>query len=173
MISIKSELVGSWKLLSYIEITTDGTDSFFPLGNDVSGILIYSADGYMSVMISGSGNPVGAKKPNAEASSGRSKPQSSAQPHFLAFSGTYRVDNRNATVVHNVYKSLSSNLEGKDVERRIDFEGDILYLKSTRPVFSNGKMVNSYMTWRRMERQELTKTDAKVVKFGSKKMEVV
>lgn len=95
------------------------------------------------------------------------------QPRFLAFSGTYRVDNRNATVVHNVFKALTSNLEGKDVERRIDFEGDILYLKSTRPVFSNGKMVNSYMTWQRLERQELTNTDAKIVNFGAKKKEVV
>ena len=38
--------------------------------------------------------------------------------------------------------------------RKIDFEGDILYLKSTEPILSNGIYVNSYMTWQRMERSE-------------------
>lgn len=152
MTSIKNELIGSWKLLSYIEITTDGADSFFPLSNKASGILIYSADGYMSVMISGMTHP-NEKQNKTEYTSLRTFANQKSE--FLAFSGTYTVDNRNATVTHNVFKALSSKLEGKDVERRIDFEGDILYLKSIRPVFSNGKLVNSYMTWQRLEHQDV------------------
>src|SRR5687767_10319147 len=41
-------VVGTWKLVSYETQTADGARTF-PLGQDVSGIAIYSADGHVSI----------------------------------------------------------------------------------------------------------------------------
>ena len=54
MTTLKNELVGTWQLLSYIEVPISGTDSRFPMGQSPKGLLIYGADGYMSVQISDS-----------------------------------------------------------------------------------------------------------------------
>ncbi|MFD2599118.1 lipocalin-like domain-containing protein [Sphingobacterium corticis] len=166
MTSIKNELTGSWKLLSYIEISTDGADSFFPLGNTPNGLLIYSADGYMSVQINGSDEK---QETLLEDSA---KYADINYRNFLVFSGTYYTDNVQATVVHDVITSVTPSLVGKTVERDVTFEADILYLKSTRPIFSHGKMVNSYMTWQRVEKFELTQRKERAVKLRNSKVKI-
>ena len=167
MTSIKNELTGAWKLLSYIEISTDGADSFFPLGNTPNGILIYSADGYMSVQIAGTDD----KKETLLADS--AKYQDINYRNFLVFSGAYHTDNRQATVVHEVITSVTPSLIGKTVERDVTFEADILYLKSTRPILSHGKMVNSYMTWQRMDKPEVSPRKEHSLNIAKRKINIL
>ncbi|MCL7986869.1 lipocalin-like domain-containing protein [Sphingobacterium sp. lm-10] len=167
MTSIKNELTGAWKLLSYIEISTDGADSFFPLGNTPNGILIYSADGYMSVQIAGTDD----KEETLLADS--AKYLDINYRNFLVFSGSYHTDNRQATVVHEVITSVTPALIGKTVERDVTFEADILYLKSTRPILSHGKMVNSYMTWQRMEKPELIQRKDHSLNIAKRKINIL
>src|SRR5690606_32966287 len=55
MTSIKNELIGSWKHLSFIEHHIVRDYSILLLGKNPYGILMYSSDGYMAVQISKEG----------------------------------------------------------------------------------------------------------------------
>ena len=167
MTSIKNELTGAWKLLSYIEISTNGADTFFPLGNNPNGILIYAADGYMSVQISGTDDKDESLLEDSV------KYSNINYRNFLFFSGSYYIDNRQATVIHDVITSVTPALIGKTVERDVTFEADILYLKSTRPILSNGKMVNSYMTWQRMDKPDLSHRKDRLADRTSHKISIL
>lgn len=168
MATLKNELVGSWELLSYIEISADGSDSFFPLGNSPKGTLIYAIDGYMSVQIVGHVDPsVKGISTNGLVANGGSR-----LPLHLIFSGPYHVDNDQAVVIHHITHSLNPALIDKDVERTVTFDADILYLKSVRPVLSSGKLVNSYMTWRRLAKFGVNQRSSFMMKFGSKRIKM-
>ena len=149
MTSLKNELVGTWSLLSYIEVPIGGEDSLFPMGKAPYGVLMYSADGYMSVQIAKNDRLL--YKSNDKLMATHEEMVSSLQG-YMAFSGRYKVDNNNAIVSYIIKSSLYPNWKNQVQRRKIDFEGDILYLKSTEPILSNGAYVNSYMTWKRVDR---------------------
>lgn len=149
MTSLKNELVGTWKLLSYIEVPIDGNDSLFPMGKKPYGILMYSAEGYMAVQVAKAERML--YKSNDKMMATGEEMVSSLQG-YIAFSGRYSVDNNNALVSYSIQSSLFPNWTHQLQHRKIDFEGDVLYLKSTEPILSNGVYVNSYMTWQRVGR---------------------
>lgn len=153
MTTLKNELVGTWKLLSYIEVPINGTDSKFPMGQSPKGLLIYGADGYMSVQISDSERDNFSSEDRYLANDEEIQSQIKG---FIALAGSYKIDNTNATVQYSITTSSFPNWEGQFQERKIDFEGDILYLKSVTPILSNGIEVNSYMTWKRIEKEEFS-----------------
>ena len=147
MNTLKDELVGAWKLLSYIEVPIGGIDSLFPLGKSPRGLLIYTVDGYMSVQIAKEGRlPFHSNdklNPDFEE-------MKDAVQGYLAFTGKYKVDNKQAIVHYVVSHSLYPNWDHSTMSRHVNFEGDVLYMKSIEPSLSNGQLVNSYMTWQRM-----------------------
>ncbi|MFD1770002.1 lipocalin-like domain-containing protein [Sphingobacterium suaedae] len=149
MTSLKNELVGTWKLLSYIEVPIGGEDSLFPMGKTPFGVLMYSPDGFMSVQISKEERLL--YQSNDKMMATQEEMVSSLQG-YIAFCGKYKVDNNNAIVNYIIKSSLYPNWKNQVQRRKIDFEGDILYLKSTEPILSNGAYVNSYMTWKRIDR---------------------
>ena len=150
MTSLKNELIGSWKLLSYIEVPIEGEDSLFPMGKNPYGILLYSADGYMSVQIAKDERLFFESNDKLIATPAE---MSSALAGYIAFAGRFKIDNNNAIVSYMIKTSLFPNWKNTVQHRKVDFEGDnILYLKSTEPILSNRRFVNSYMTWERMDR---------------------
>lgn len=149
MTSLKNELIGTWKLLSYIEVPIDGDDSLFPMGQNPYGVLMYSPEGYMSVQISKEGRMC--YKSNDKMMATQEEMVSSLQG-YIAFCGKYKVDNNNAVVSYSIESSLFPNWKDQLQHRKIDFDGDVLYLKSTEPILSKGVYVNSYMTWQRVDR---------------------
>ncbi|KGE12803.1 lipocalin-like domain-containing protein [Sphingobacterium deserti] len=149
MTSLKNELVGTWKLLSYIEVPIAGDDSLFPMGKTPYGLLMYTTDGYMSVQISKENRLPYKSEDKVLASH---EEMVSSLQGYIAFCGKFKVDNSTAIVTYTVESSLFPNWKNKIQRRKIDFEGDILYLKSTEPVLSNGVYVNSYMTWQKTDR---------------------
>lgn len=149
MTSLKNELIGTWKLLSYIEVPLDGDDSLFPMGQNPYGILMYSPEGYMAVQISKEERML--YKSNDKMMATQEEMVSSLQG-YIAFCGKYQIDNNRAVVSYSVQSSLFPNWKDQLQHRKIDFDGDVLYLKSTEPILSNGVYVNSYMTWRRIDR---------------------
>ena len=88
---------------------------------------------------------------------------------FIALAGSYKVDNSNAVVQYSIRTSSFPNWEGEVQERKIDFEGDILYLKSVSPILSDGVEVNSYMTWRRIEKEEFSSRRDMFMEITSKR----
>lgn len=147
MASIKNEIIGSWKLLSYIEVPIDGIDSNFPVGKCPKGILIYSPDGYMSVQITADSSQFFVSEDRMIASNEELRNRLRS---YIAFSGRYLVDNDAACVIYHIETSLFPNWEDSKVVRKLDFENDVLYQKTLEPISSNGQLVHAYMTWQKV-----------------------
>lgn len=152
MPSIKNEIIGSWKLLSYIEVPINGTDSYFPVGKSPKGILIFNPDGYMSVQISSNDFQDFESEDRMIASDEEFRHRLHT---YIAFSGRYLVDNDEACVIYHIETSLFPNWMGKKQRRKLDFESDVLYQKTTEPIMSNGVLVHAYMTWQRIDRNAI------------------
>ncbi|GAA4137031.1 hypothetical protein GCM10022216_12700 [Sphingobacterium kyonggiense] len=166
MTTLKNELIGTWLLLSYIEVPVNGNDSNFPMGKSPKGSLIYGPDGHMSVQISSS------ERCNFSSNDrylANDEELISCVKGFIAFAGSYQIDNSTATVQYSIHTSSYPNWEGQMQERKIDFEGDILYLKSTEPILSNGQYVNSYMTWQRVEKVEMQSRRDRFINYSNQK----
>ncbi|OYD47579.1 hypothetical protein CHU00_01535 [Sphingobacterium cellulitidis] len=167
MTTLKNELVGTWQLLSYIEVPIKGADSKFPMGQSPKGLLMYGADGFMSVQISNADRNSYVSQDRYLANADEIQEQVKG---FIAFAGSYKIDNTNAIVQYSITTSSFPNWEGQFQERKIDFEGDILYLKSVEPILSDGIMVNSYMTWQRIEKAEFVSRREKFIEITASKM---
>src|SRR5438874_9011883 len=48
---LRDQLIGAWKLVSYEEKPVDGSPTVHPLGEDASGIIMYTPDGWMSAQL--------------------------------------------------------------------------------------------------------------------------
>jgi len=144
--SLKNEIIGTWKLLSYIEVPVGGEEYLFPIGTTPKGMLIFSPDGYMSVQISVK-NPI--KYDSDDRFSATDKKIAARSKQYIAFTGKYTTDNVLSHVIYHIETALNPNWEGVKQVRKLDFEGDILYQKSLEPISSNGQMVHAYMTWQR------------------------
>jgi hypothetical protein len=48
---LRDQLIGAWKLVSYVEEPVDGSKPFYPLGEQPHGIIMYTPDGYMSAQL--------------------------------------------------------------------------------------------------------------------------
>jgi hypothetical protein len=45
---LRDQLIGAWKLVSYVEEPGAGSAPFHPMGERPKGIIMYTPDGYMS-----------------------------------------------------------------------------------------------------------------------------
>jgi hypothetical protein len=52
---LRTNVIGAWKLQSYESRSIDGSNVTYPLGVDAEGIIMYTADGYMSAQLMRSG----------------------------------------------------------------------------------------------------------------------
>src|SRR5215208_5534923 len=55
--SLQESILGAWTLSSYVIADISGENREYLLGEEARGLLIYSADGFMSVQISRPGRP--------------------------------------------------------------------------------------------------------------------
>lgn len=149
MYSLKNQLIGSWILRSYIEVQVGGEESIFPFGNRPEGLLIYTADGCMSLQIASAerqdyqdGDRFLAKQDEFIANA----------LSFIAYTGNYEIQPDNRTLIHHMKISSFPNWQGRAVKRFVEVDHDFLYLKTVDPVLSNGIWVNSYMTWQKLSK---------------------
>jgi Lipocalin-like domain len=49
--TLRDQLIGAWKLVSYVEKPIDGSPPFHPMGAPPRGIILYTPDGYMSAQL--------------------------------------------------------------------------------------------------------------------------
>ncbi|MBV8166087.1 MAG: lipocalin-like domain-containing protein [Alphaproteobacteria bacterium] len=54
---LREKLIGAWMLESYAEYPVDRSAPFYPLGEDAKGLILYTADGYMSAQVLRVGRP--------------------------------------------------------------------------------------------------------------------
>ena len=135
-------LVGAWRLRRF-EATTADEEPTYPLGENATGYLIYTADGHMSAtLMRAERMPFGSDDIRA----GTAEERVRAYEDFIAYAGRYEV--REGAVVHHVELALFPNWIGSEQLRYVELDGDTLTI-TTPPV---GRYAKSRLIWERARR---------------------
>ena len=145
--SLREELLGAWKLVSFEERPVDGSASEYPMTEEPMGLLLYTADGYVSAQLMRPG-----RKPleSDEWFRGSDEEFREEASGYVAYSGEFHVDEATRSLTHSMFVSLFPNWLGQTQPRAVRVEGDDLYLGSVTPGLSGGRMVMAYLHWRRV-----------------------
>jgi hypothetical protein len=135
------ELIGNWSLISYITEAPDGTRGK-PYG-DAVGRLSYDASGNMSGQVMRPG-----RAPVIHGESGVADVRA-AYAGYIAYFGSYEVNDARDTVVHHVQGALNPGWVGGSQVRRMRFDGDRLVLSTD--VKKGSSMIRHTLTWQRLD----------------------
>jgi hypothetical protein len=131
-------LAGTWELVDFVSRAPDGAVSR-PFGTAI-GRLMYDAHGHMAGQIMQPDRAAVGRDDDAAARA--------AFDGYIAYYGTYVVDDARAVVTHRVTGSLNPAIVGTEQVRRMRADGDRLVLEAdfrTR----QGTIVQT-LTWRRI-----------------------
>jgi hypothetical protein len=139
-------LLGTWRLVSY-----EGRDSSgkvqYPLGEHVTGLLVYDATGNVSAHIMRTDRPLFAEQDSRRGTD--SEVRAAFEGHVSYF-GTYVIDRQKQTVTHRVIGASFPNWIGSEQLRYYRFEGPRLLL-STPPIIVNGQSLEFVLIWERLQ----------------------
>lgn len=119
-------------------------------GRNASGITLYTPDGWVSAQLMSGGRQHLALGDWFRGTVEEYRQEAST---YIAYSGSFFVDEEQKTVTHAMFMSLFPNWTELTQTRVIKLEGDTLHLSTQVPILSGGKRVMSYLEWRRAERQ--------------------
>ena len=145
--AVRQRLLGAWLLHRWAIEFSDGRAASLPFGAGASGLIIYTADGWMNASIARAARPV------LSAPSVRQAPaaeQCAAFESYFNYGGpfTLRLIDGAPHVVHSVRFSLNPNMVGSEQVRRIRFDGaDRLTLSADEAV--GGVVRQHRLEWRR------------------------
>ena len=144
--SLRDQLIGAWKLVSYVEEPIDGSPPSYPFGEDAQGILMYTPDGFMSAQLSRTDRASFASDDYY-----KSAPEEFARAasSYFAYTGPFDVDEEKQTLTHTMFISLFPNWIGQTQPRLTHIDGDFLIITSEGLVESRGKIVNPCLRWKR------------------------
>lgn len=145
MSELLSKLVGAWTLVDYTTSDLDGARVDRPLGPGARGVLVYTADGHMSVQIASLGRALYAAD---ELHGGTSAERALAAARYLAYAGRFEVGSE-GVVTHLADISLYPNWAGRPIRRRATLRDDLLTLRLVEPITVDGGMRTGRLTWRR------------------------
>jgi hypothetical protein len=119
---LAAQLVGAWALLHW-EIRTPDGRSRLPFGADAGGLLLYSADGWMSAALyRARRTPLAAETPAAASAEARG----AVLDEYLAYGGRWSLHGN--TVTHDVLHAANPALIGTRQLRHARLVGDRLFL---------------------------------------------
>ena len=107
---LRDQLIGAWKLVSYVEKPVDGSAPFHPLGERPLGIIMYTPDGYMSAQLSKPDRPAFASGDWFKGTDDDYKQEAST---YIAYSGPFHVDEEKQHLTHSMFISLFPNWIGQ------------------------------------------------------------
>jgi Lipocalin-like domain len=119
-------LIGAWRLVSF-QVRGPADAIRYPFGPDATGLLIYTANGLMAGQVMRRGRVAFAA---ATITGGTSDELAEAATGYIAYAGTYSVDEATSVVTHHVTMSLFPNLIGTDQRRGVMLDGDRLELSA-------------------------------------------
>jgi hypothetical protein len=144
--SLRDQLIGAWKLVSYVEKPVDGSTPFYPFGEDPKGIIMYTPDGFMSAQLC---RPDRTPFASGDWFKGTPQEYEAEASTYIAYTGPFHVDEEQQTLTHSMFISLFPNWVGQTQPRVVRIEDGMLNLSTASPIMSAGKRVNSYLQWKR------------------------
>jgi hypothetical protein len=137
--------VGTWRLVSSVEVLPDGTSRPYGFGPHAQGYLMYDATGHVCAQVV---NPDRPKWIDPE----HPTPQEvkTAFDGFGGYCGTFTVDEKSHTAAHIPEVSFDPNLVGQAKPRSYRFDGDKLIYSGTEKLEPSGES-NWTMTWEKVK----------------------
>lgn len=144
MSDLAAKLVGSWQLQHWKLSYPDSGQERYVYGEAPEGLLVYTADGWMSAAICTRERE---RFPEVKSHRQLDPDQIGEAYHsYFHYAGPYRVEAD--VVIHTVTMSLNPNFPGTEQRHRIDLQGDVLVL--TGEDESGGRARVHQLTWQRM-----------------------
>lgn len=140
----ETNLLGTWELISWQITRSDGQAAYFPFGKQAQGILMYSADGFMSANISHAGRDPFTSPSMRKASAAE---KISAFETSFSYAGPYRIEDK--TVIHTVEHSLNPTMVGTEQVRHMAFDGDQLTLSADEALGTSGLSRHHQLVWKK------------------------
>ena len=137
----RSRLIGVWKLRSCLRTFKDGRTEH-PFGEQPVGRIEYDKAGRMSALLMRPGRH-STLPPGMELDKAPNEELRDAVTGFVAYFGTYEIEEATQKVVHHVEASLSPSWVGTDLKRSFRFDAGRLIL--TRPAPDS----SDELTWER------------------------
>jgi hypothetical protein len=130
------DLLGAWRLVAYCDLDDEGNATTGPLGHDPRGLLIYLADGHMSVSMM-----------RADAQTAVTSSSGPGQTEtFMGYAGSWELTG--GQVVHRVEVSAHPHIVGTEQVRDFQLLGDRLTLQGTALI--NERPQRRELRWRRV-----------------------
>jgi hypothetical protein len=139
MADVKSELVGTWKLVSVMYEDQQTKERTPVLGSKPRGYQIATPEGRWLALVTAENRPV----------PGTDEERAQALRSMISYSGRYRVDGDN--VITKVEVAWNEAWVGSEQVRFVRFEDDKLHIESPPMPHPNvgGKIVRVIVTWER------------------------
>ena len=125
---LQKQLIGTWTLVSFDTVTSEGTKRPGVEGSDPKGMLIFGSNGRFSQQVI-------AALPKFAVDRLKTTPQedSAVARGVLTYFGTYTVDDKDKTVAFHIERSSFPNQNGTDLKRTISkLTADELTITLTR-----------------------------------------
>jgi hypothetical protein len=137
--------VGSWRLVSSVELLPDGNPRPYGFGPHAQGYLMYDATGHVCAQVTDPDRQRWADQEHPTA------PElAAAYNGFGGYCGTYRVNDKTHTVAHIPEVSINPNLVAQAQPRSYRMEGDRLIYYGTDKLEAGGES-HWTMTWERLQ----------------------
>jgi hypothetical protein len=137
-------IIGSWRLVTWVEVETESKSVHQPFGDNPSGLITYTPDGRMSLFIIDPKRkpPSGPKATDVEAAE--------LYRTIIAYSGSYSIDGN--TVTHKIEVSWNQAWAGTNQQRFVEVNNNQLTIK-TPPIISptSGKESVHTLVWERVK----------------------
>ncbi len=119
--TLRDAILGGWELSSFDSRDADTGAVAHPLGASPRGLILYTADGYMSAQLTDDSQT------------------------YIAYGGRFRVDEDSATVHHEVSVSMLPELLAAPQLRQARVDGDRLTLSATTT--NDGVTSHNTLVW--------------------------
>lgn len=134
--TLKEQLIGAWDLISQYIMYPDGR-KVESRGENPIGILMYDANGNMSVQLMRNEEPMLQHTDLTQLDT--------AMNEYHAYFGTYEVDEEQQIVYHIIEGAMYPPYRGTKQIRHFVLDGDMLYLKN----LNTGDETKREIVWRR------------------------
>jgi hypothetical protein len=124
--SLRAQVQGTWRLVSYESSTTEGETWFKRFGDDPKGYIMYDSTGHM--MVEFEKQPPPARNSSGDDWNPTPDEARTAYLGYVAYFGTYTLDETAHAVIHHVQGSLNPSYFGTDQVRPAKLDGDRLTL---------------------------------------------
>jgi len=122
--ALREAVLGAWQLVSFVARDAATGEDRHPLGTAPRGLILYTADGFMSAQLA-----------------------TSDMDEYVAYGGRFTVDEPASVLHHDVTMSMMPELLVQPQFRQARVDGDVLTLSATTG--QDGVATEARLVWRR------------------------